>query len=555
MVKGELVKRISAITISVLLVALIFFILVPPATAVYLYPGTPSPTSVNTGATITFSNVNLTIRGYEKIPVNYLIFKVFNNANDQQVAYVKFYINGTEIEDYPSGKFTVTNTTMIGDNWYEYGYQNGTDEYDNSEHDFGYGYGYGYGESGYTDITSLYTITYKTHTTGTFYARLFVNSTSDTHSHTYESIKSTRFTVSTPSGPSGPSGPDEEEEEEEEPVTTKEQIENWFNIELEYNFSASDTDDDGINDTFTDPNGVLQNELDNSILINGNASFLVSVNGDLNKLFIWDTETDEIINVTHSIGTITDTVADTENNTITVTTTVNKDKWIYIEVTDKYPDISDLTVMTSDGRTISSDKIKRENDKIYILDDPAVEYLLIYSYEEEFLFDVILELTTDSVYTGESINALITLINVGEPGLVNGTVVYTLYKEDELIWSDEENVSVLTQKAYNKTILTDELSPGSYTYKVVYSYGDDQTASSSVTFTVNARPPSEGIPLWVIIALMVVIIFVLILVVLFKTGRLYLEKEGGVDKDLEKANKEVERLDGKIKELDENYKK
>ena len=495
--------------------ALIFFILIPPATAVYLHPGTPSPTSVNTGAPVTFSNVNLTIRGVERIPVNNLTFKVYKNAN--LVGYVKFYINGTEIEDSPSGKFTVTNTTAIGSSWYDYGYQNGTDESTSQNYNFGYGYGYGSGEES-VDITFLYTIIYTTHTTGTFYARLFVNSTN----HTYASSNSQTFAVTSPGG--GGPGPSPPTTEEEAPPTTKEQIENLFDIELEYNFSSSDTDGDGVNDTFTDLNGILQNELNNSVSINRNASFLISVDGDLDKLFIWDTDAGTITQVDHIIGTITDAVIDAENNTITVTVTINKveGNWTYIEVTDKYPN-NDLIVKAQDGRVISSDMIRRENGKIYVLDDPDVEYLFIYSYKG-FLFDVILELTTDSVYIGESINALVTLINVGEPGLVNGTVTYTLYKENVVVWTADENVSVLGEKAFNKTISIEDLSAGEYTYEVVYSYGDDQTASSSKTFTVNARLPVEGIPLWIIIALVVILIIIIIVVYLFKFGYLYIEK-------------------------------
>ena len=209
-----------------------------------------------------------------------------------------------------------------------------------------------------------------------------------------------------------------------------------------------------------------------------------------------------------------------------MTVTINKveGNWTYIEVTDKYPN-NDLIVKAQDGRVISSDMIRRENGKIYVLDDPAVEYLFIYSYEPEgFLFDVILELTTDSVTIGESINALITLINVGEPGLVNGTVTYTLYKENVVVWTTVEDISVLGQKAFNKTISTEDLSTGEYTYEVVYSYGDDQTASSSKTFTVKARPPREGIPLWIPIVLTVIISIILILIFLFKAGYLYIEK-------------------------------
>jgi hypothetical protein len=193
---------------------------------------------------------------------------------------------------------------------------------------------------------------------------------------------------------------------------------------------------------------------------------------------------------------------------------------------DQYPDNPDLVVKTSDGRTISSDMIWREDGKIFILDDPTTEYLLIYSYTEEgFLFDVILQLTPDSVNAGENVNALITLINVGESGLVNGTVNYTLYKGAEIIWSSEENVSVLSQKTYNKIISTDDLNPGSYTYKVTYSYGGGQTASAQGIFTINAViPPSEIIPLWVIIIIVILISIIVLIVVLFKMGYLYFDK-------------------------------
>jgi hypothetical protein len=235
------------------------------------------------------------------------------------------------------------------------------------------------------------------------------------------------------------------------------------------------------------------------------------------------------------VGEIVDTEVDADAETVTITISIEKANWTYIEITDQYPDNPDLIVKTADGRTISSDMYWRENGKVYVLDDPATEYLFIYSYGEEgFLFDVLLELTPDSVHVGEDITALITLINVGELGTVNGTVNYTLHKgDDDVIWSAEENVSVLGQKAYNKTILTDELSPGSYTYEVVYSYGDDQTASSSKTFIINAvpQPPAGGIPLWIIIVIVVILIIILIVAILFKTGYFYLEK---TDKKKEK---------------------
>ncbi len=516
MVKRGIARKVVSLAISALLIFLIFFILIPPATAVMVKPGTPSSTSVNTGTTITFNDVNLTIRGLEKIPVNNLTFKIFNNANDQQVAFVIFYINGTEIEDYPSGKFTVTNTTIIGDNWYGYGYQNGTDEGASQNYDFGYGYGYGYGgASGYTDITFLYDIAYTTHTTGTFYAKLLVNSTS----HTYTSIESTTFTVSSPSGGGGGGTTPPTEEEEEE--TAKEEIENLYNITLSQNFSAADTDGNGIVDTFTDPNGMLN--VERFVNMSGNASFLISINGDLDMLFIWDTKADTITQVTHNVGTITGTEKNAENDTIIVTVNVNKSNWTYMEVTDQYPD-NNLTVKTSDGRTISSDNIWRENNKIYVLDDPTTEYLFIYE-SKGFLFDVILELTADSVFETENIEALITLINVGDPGLVNATVIYTLYKGEEIIWSEEEDLSIWGQLAFNKTISTTGLSSGEYTFEVVHYYGDNQTASAQQLFAI--KPPILPVeaPFWTSTAIIILVVIIIVVFTLILFWFLKIRKE------------------------------
>jgi hypothetical protein len=156
--------------------------------------------------------------------------------------------------------------------------------------------------------------------------------------------------------------------------------------------------------------------------------------------------------------------------------------------------------------------IWREGGKIFILDDLASEYQIIYSYAEGSLFDVTLEFTPDSVHVGTDISALITLINVGEPGLVNGTVNYALYRGEEIIWSSEENVSVLSQKTYTKTISTDGLSPGSYVNKVIYNYAGSQTASAQGIFAVDAiqQPLSENILLWTVIYIIIMSIIIII---------------------------------------------
>ena len=603
MMERALLKKIGSLTISISLIILILFVLIPPATAVYVDPGTPSSSSVNKGTTITFHDVNLTIRGAEKIPVNFLNFTIFN-SNDQSVAWVNFSIDGTEIEDHPAGKFTVTRTTEIDSNWYGYGYQSGENESNHGNYDFGYGYGYGYGEDALTDITILYDIAYITHTTGTFYAKLFVNAST----HTYESDESTTFTVNYGGGyqPSNPTpiaeagGPysgyanvlitfDGSRSTETSGTiigyhwdwtndgtydtswstsasathaytnaglyTVKLQVQDNSNItdtdiatvtitmppgtkasqdildtilsdygvSLTNPFYANDTNGDGIVDTFTDPNHKLT--IVRFANISDHASFLISTNEDNIPEFFWDTTSNTITPVHHSVGNIMEIVDNTDTKTITITISVEKTTWTYIEITDLYPDNPDLIVKTADGRTISKEKIWREDGKIFILDDPVTEYLLIYRYAEGSLFDVTLELTPDSVQVGADISALITLINVGEPGLVNGTVNYTLYKGGEIVWSSEENVSVLSQKTYTKTISTDGLSLGVYTYKVTYSYAGGQTASAQGIITIEAvqQPLWENILLWAVI--IIIILIIVIITILYKLGYLYFDKK------------------------------
>ena len=113
-----------------------------------------------------------------------------------------------------------------------------------------------------------------------------------------------------------------------------------------------------------------------SVKINDASSSLVSVDGDSIPEYIKDEDKGELIPVTHAPGTIK--TVEEEKGDIVVTIGVQKANWIYIEITDQYPDIPEITVKTSDGRTISDDMIWRENGKIYVLDDPDVEYQFIY---------------------------------------------------------------------------------------------------------------------------------------------------------------------------------
>jgi hypothetical protein len=326
---------------------------------------------------------------------------------------------------------------------------------------------------------------------------------------------------SPPSSPPIPSLPSPSDEEEES-ITVKEQIEKLYNITLNENFSATDSDGDGLVDTFSDPNGILQSK--RVVTIDGSATFLLSVNNELNNLFLWNPSADSITSVNYTAGEISSTERDVRDNRIIITTTVEKSGWIYLKISDRYLDKSDLTVQTEEGRNISLERIWRENGDIYVLDDPSTTYLFIYR-PIGYLFDVVLELTADSVYAGDSFVAIITQINVGEPGLVNGTLIYTLSNENKIIWSETENVSVLGQRTSNKTITTSGFSPGTYTYTVSYNYTGGQTASAQASFIVKSKSTPGIIPIWILIVVFAIIILIsLIALILFKKGHLSIGK-------------------------------
>lgn len=200
MVRKRIKKKITGIVVALLLVTLIFSVLVPSTTAVIISTGIPNDSSVFVGDTIFFNTVNLTIRGDEAIPVDDIVFAVYRCSDNQLVAHVHFSLFGIEMSD-PASVFTVMNVTDVSNLPYQsgggyYGYDERTHctptglDYD---HGYGYGYGYRYGYGyGAVDLTILYNITYKAQCPGTFYGKLFVNSTT----HTYKSAKSPSFTVS-----------------------------------------------------------------------------------------------------------------------------------------------------------------------------------------------------------------------------------------------------------------------------------------------------------------------------------------------------------------------
>ena len=523
-VRSALKKQGLALGISILLVVLIFFILTPPTTAVYLHPGTPNPKTVSSSGIVTFDNVDFTIRGDEAIPVEFLKFTIYKSNGDIQ-AWVKFNINGTIISS--SGTFSIP--TVVGDENIPYnGSGSGFYGYDERSgwNESTYSYGYGYHTVGYSDITILYTIKYTTTTIGNdFYAKLSV----DSSTHTYESIPSSTFVVTTTGGGGDDDddddvvADDDDDDEGEQGTQTSEDnvndINDEYGIELEDPFYANDTDGDGKVDILTDPNGILT-QVQNTT-INGNVAILVSTDDDEIPEFFWDPEADTVTSITHSPGTVSDEEIDPENETLTVTVTVEKEEshWIYLDITDNYPDYA-VTIKTSDGRTISSDMLWRENGKIYVLDDPDTEYILIYSYK-------LLAPTFDPL-SGTSSNVSKPTITITYKEAVTiESVSFTFNQED--IQYDSKTSDDMT---YTFTPLFDLTDNGILKLTLTVRDNDDNTLTSSARYTIElpgvVTHPSEkekdGIP-WFIIAVIIVALIILFFVYLFKIGYLYIEYE------------------------------
>jgi len=158
---------------------------------------------------------------------------------------------------------------------------------------------------------------------------------------------------------------------------TKNEIEQTYNLTLDELFYCYDSDGDGVADTFADPNNVLTAVHTGHVNVSGDILFLLSIDDSSIPEFFWNTTNDTITPIRYRQGVINETIINEDEEKATVHATVNKsDDWLFIEVSDIYPDAS-LTVKTGD-RTISEDRIWRKNSKIYIFDDPETEYQFIF---------------------------------------------------------------------------------------------------------------------------------------------------------------------------------
>jgi len=272
--------------------------------------------------------------------------------------------------------------------------------------------------------------------------------------------------------------PPEDETTEDEETNVKDQVENIFNITIDHNFFANDTDKDGMLklEDFDDPNGLLSAE--RLVNISGNYSYLISVNGSKEDIFIWDTEADTATEVTYYPVNVESTIKNIENDAITITVYVNKSKWIYIEIFDDHPDISNLTVKTSYGGVISTEMIFRENGKIYVLDDPDTEYLFVYRYA---IFSPIFNPVSGST------------LNISKPA-ISITYNETLTVIESTFNGESINMpsTIITDTSASKHtfIYTPEmdLSNGNYTLSLTVKDNENNSRTDTATYIINAEP-------------------------------------------------------------------
>lgn len=150
-----------------------------------------------------------------------------------------------------------------------------------------------------------------------------------------------------------------------------------YNLNLSEPFFCYDSDGNGVVDKFVDPAQILTSIHDKPVNFNGNTLFLISIGEDAVPEFFWETTTDLIFPVTHTIGMIQNKIVDDLNEQAKLSVTVDKGQWIYIEIDDPYPH-APITITTK-GRIISADNYWRKNQKIYVFDDPETIYEFLFS--------------------------------------------------------------------------------------------------------------------------------------------------------------------------------
>lgn len=298
------------------------------------------------------------------------------------------------------------------------------------------------------------------------------------------------------------------------PTSKLEQINITYNLTLTKQFYCYNESGRGAVNTFYDPNGELFPVHSGSINNSGIILFLLSIdNDDIPELF-WDTSTDDIITVSHTIGVIENTSIDEENEQITYNVSVNKTGWIYIEIDDEYPYAS-LSVTTID-RTISSDLTWRKNNKIYVLDDPENIYQFIF----QNIYPVV-EAPSFSPSDGGVINEDNPTITITYNVPVKITsAIFGLFQIASNIDTSNNIVFTYTPLSY--------LENGTYNFDInAEALQGNSSISSSVVYIYFAytNPPEESVieKYWMWILFLVGIISIVSILAFFKYKQVTLD--------------------------------
>jgi hypothetical protein len=322
-------------------------------------------------------------------------------------------------------------------------------------------------------------------------------------------------TVAAPSTPPSGGGASTQEIRITASTTTMNDVNNRFGLSLTTPFYARDSNNDGRVDTLVDPNGVLREVRDT--MMNGHVIILVSTNNDDKPEFFWDTASNTITPVTYQEGNIQDTIVDMTQETITLVVNIEKTDWVYIDVTDqyppdKYPEFT-LVVKTSDGRTISSNMIWRENGRVYILDDPSTTYHLIYNYD---ILPPVFNPPSGTTFDSNFTPGIGYEFNIRRPTI---TITYT--ETVTIIRATLNGIDVrhLLTTTDNKVYTFQpnyDLANGEYTLSITVRDSDNNQRISTATYKINAPLVSaeEEKPYpWLLTISAVVIIIIILLII------------------------------------------
>lgn len=145
-------------------------------------------------------------------------------------------------------------------------------------------------------------------------------------------------------------------------------------------FMSYDTTGNGTLDMFVDPNGEIK--LVSVVMLNDKETFLLSVDDKSIPEFFWQPKVNKLRWITSVTPTISEenVVIDYQTEEATLSFDVDKSGWIWIDISDSmYPNATIKSVKDStSGRSISDHMIFRENNHIYIFDDPATRYQIVF---------------------------------------------------------------------------------------------------------------------------------------------------------------------------------